>query len=39
MKEISFWIAVGLAGALTVGALKIAGPRLPTGAQRLIASL
>lgn len=40
-KELAFWIAVGLAGAATVGLLKtIAGRfRLPQGFEEAVAAL
>ena len=40
-KEIGFWIAVGLAGAVTVGLLKIIAARfpLPSGLEEAIAAL
>jgi hypothetical protein len=41
LKEIAFWLAVGLAGAATVGVLKtIAGRfRLPDGLESTIGAL
>lgn len=39
MKELAFWLAVGLAGAVTIAGLKAAGPYLPEGARRLVATI
>jgi hypothetical protein len=41
LKEIAFWLAVGLAGAATVGVLKaIAGRfKLPDGLESVIGAL
>lgn len=41
LKEASFWLAVGLAGAATVGILKVLAGRfkLPSGLTETIAAL
>lgn len=41
MKELAFWLAVGLAGAATVGMLKVLAGRfrLPQGLEETIGAL